>query len=158
MPIRICRQSFNLDQVVANEKYFAIIPYVDYRRHMDSKTMVKMLGALSQETRLGVFRLLVRGGSEGMAAGEIARAFEIPHNTLSTHLAVLSNAGLLQSRRESRSIIYSVDFDGTRNLLTFLMQDCCQGQPDFCAPVLDSLMAGCIPEPLTGEKNETNAC
>ena len=121
--------------------------------------MVKMFGALSQETRLGVFRLLVRGGPEGMAAGEIARAFEIPHNTLSTHLAVLSNAGLLQSRRESRSIIYSVDFDGTRNLLTFLMQDCCQGQPDFCAPVLDSLMAGCCnPDIISGEKNETNAC
>ncbi len=119
--------------------------------------MVKMLGALSQETRLGVFRLLVRGGHKGMAAGEIARTFEIPHNTLSTHLAVLSNAGLLQSRRESRSIIYSVDFDGTRKLLTFLMQDCCQGQPDLCAPVLDSLMAGCIPE-TQGEKNETNTC
>ena len=121
--------------------------------------MVKMLSALSQETRLGVFRLLVRGGPQGMAAGEIARALEIPHNTLSSHLSVLSNAGLLQSRRESRSIIYSVDFDGTRNLLTFLLEDCCQGQPEFCAPVVDSLLAGCCnPEPQTGENNETNAC
>ena len=121
--------------------------------------MVKMLGALSQETRLGVFRLLVRSGPEGMAAGEIARAFKIRHNTLSTHLAILSNAGLLQSRRESRSIIYSVDFDGTRKLLSFLLQDCCQGQPDLCEPVVDSLLAGCCdPEHQTGENHETNAC
>jgi len=120
--------------------------------------MVKMLGALAQETRLGVFRLLVRSGLEGMAAGEIARVFEIRHNTLSTHLAILSNAGLLQSRRESRSIIYSVDFEGTRNLLSFLLEDCCQGQPDFCAPVVDSLLAGCCnPELKTREQNETNA-
>lgn len=105
--------------------------------------MVKMLSALSQETRLGVFRLLVRGGQGGMAAGDIARQLEIPHNTLSTHLTVLTNAGLLQSRRESRSIIYSVNFEGTRNMLSFLLEDCCQGQPEFCEPVLDQLLSGC---------------
>lgn len=110
---------------------------------MDITTTVKSLGALAQESRLAAFRLLVRRGDEGMAAGEIARALSIPHNTMSSHLAILANAGLINSRRQSRSIIYSIDFDGTRELLSFLMEDCCQGQPEICAPVLDSVLPGC---------------
>jgi len=117
--------------------------YVDYRRHMDITTTVKSLGALAQESRLTAFRLLVRRGDEGMAAGEIARTLSIPHNTMSSHLAIMANAGLVTSRRESRSIIYSIDFSGTRELLSFLMEDCCQGQPELCAPVLDSVLPGC---------------
>ncbi len=78
-----------------------------------------------------------------MAAGEIARALEVPHNTMSSHLSILFNAGLIGSHRESRSIIYSIDFDGTRKLLAFLMEDCCQGRPELCAPVLDSVLSGC---------------
>jgi DNA-binding transcriptional ArsR family regulator len=125
---------------------------------MDISTTVKALAALAQESRLNAFRLLVRGGPEGLAAGEIARQLNIPHNTLSSHLAVLANAGLLSSRRVSRSIIYSIDFDGTRELLAFLMEDCCQGQPELCAPVLDSLLPGCCASTdITGETNETNA-
>ena len=123
---------------------------------MDSNRLIKMLGALSQETRLAVFRLLVKTGKQGMAAGELARQLEIPHNTLSTHLSVLTNADLLQSRRESRSIIYSVNFDGTRNMLAFLLEDCCQGQPDYCEPVLDHLMAGCC-NPNQEIQHEKNA-
>jgi DNA-binding transcriptional ArsR family regulator len=103
---------------------------------MDISIIVKALGALAQESRLNAFRLLVQSGPDGLAAGEIARRLEIPHNTLSSHLAILSNAGLLTSRRESRSIIYRIDFDGTRNLLSFLMEDCCQGQPELCSPKL----------------------
>lgn len=110
---------------------------------MDITTTVKSLGALAQETRLAAFRLLVRRGDEGMAAGEIARTLSIPHNTMSSHLAIMANAGLVTSRRESRSIIYSIDFSGTRELLSFLMEDCCQGQPELCAPVLDSVLPGC---------------
>lgn len=110
---------------------------------MDIKTTVNSLGALAQESRLAAFRLLVRRGIEGMAAGEIARTLSIPHNTMSSHLAILVNAGLINSRRESRSIIYSIDFDGTRELLSFLMEDCCQGQAELCAPVLDSILPGC---------------
>ena len=125
--------------------------YVDYRRHMEINAATQALGALSQESRLKAFRMLVRSGSDGMAAGEIARALEIPHNTLSSHLAILVNAGLIQSRRESRSIIYSIDFDGTRALLSFLMEDCCQGNPDLCVPVVDSLMSeGCTPSLSSG--------
>lgn len=110
---------------------------------MDIITTVKSLGALAQESRLAAFRLLVRSGDEGMAAGEIARTLSIPHNTMSSHLAILVNAGLINSRRESRSIIYSINFSGTRELLSFLMEDCCQGQPELCAPVLDSVLPGC---------------
>ena len=110
---------------------------------MDITTTVKSLGALAQESRLAAFRLLVRRGVDGMAAGEIARTLSIPHNTMSSHLAILVNAGLINSRRESRSIIYSIDFGGTRELLSFLMEDCCQGQPELCAPVLDSVLPGC---------------
>ena len=110
---------------------------------METIAAVQALGALAQESRLRAFRLLVRSGDDGMAAGQIARALEIPHNTLSSHLSILANAGLVRSRRESRSIIYSVDFDGARELLSFLMEDCCQGNPDVCLPVLESVLPGC---------------
>ena len=110
---------------------------------MDISTASRALGALSQESRLRAFRMLVKSGSEGIAAGKIADALEVPHNTMSTHLATLVNAGLLTSRRESRSIIYSIDFEGTRELLAFLMEDCCQGNPEVCLPVLESVLPSC---------------
>ena len=125
---------------------------------MDISDATRALGALSQESRLRAFRLLVRSGAEGIAAGKIAEALDIPHNTMSTHLATLVHAGLVSSRRESRSIIYRVDFDGTRELLAFLMEDCCQGQPELCSPVLDSLLPGCCnPNDNIGDNHETNA-
>ena len=110
---------------------------------MDITAATRALGALSQESRLKAFRLLVRSGIEGIAAGKIAEALDIPHNTMSTHLATLVHAGLANSRRESRSIIYSIDFDGTLELLSFLVEDCCRGQPDICLPVLESVLPGC---------------
>jgi ArsR family transcriptional regulator len=87
---------------------------------------------------------------------------------LSSHLAILSNADLLTSHRESRSIIYRINFDGTRELLSFLMEDCCQGQPELCSPVLDSLLSSCCAsdnplshntpsEHTSGETHEKNA-
>ena len=110
---------------------------------MEIKTATRSLAALAQESRLSTFRLLVRAGGDGMPAGAIAESLGIPHNTLSTHLATLTNAGLIRSRREGRSIIYSVDFEGTRSLLGFLLEDCCQGAPEVCNPVLDSVLADC---------------
>jgi len=110
---------------------------------MDMSTATRALGALSQESRLRAFRLLVHSGADGIAAGKIAETLEIPHNTMSTHLATLVNAGLVVSRRESRSIIYRVDFDGTRELLSFLVEDCCQGRPEACLPALESVLPGC---------------
>jgi len=110
---------------------------------MDMNGATRMLGALAQDTRLSAFRLLVRAGRDGMAAGALARRLEVPHNTLSTHLGILANAGLVASHRDGRSILYRVDFDGTRALLAFLMEDCCRGQRDVCAPALDTVLAGC---------------
>lgn len=110
---------------------------------MDINTAVASLSALAQESRLAAFRLLVQAGDSGLPAGKIARALEIPHNTLSTHVATLAQAGLVRSRREGRSIIYSIDFDGTRELMRFLLEDCCQGVPDLCNKALDSAMPAC---------------
>src|SRR6476619_1109831 len=109
---------------------FAIFPLIvtvdlDNSRHMDLTRATEALGALAQESRLKVFRLLVRQGPAGMAAGDIARALAVPNNTMSSHLATLSRAGLIGSRKESRSVIYAVDLDGTRALLSFLLEDCC---------------------------------
>lgn len=109
---------------------------------MDIKAATLGFGALAQETRLEAFRLLVRCGRDGMAAGDIARAVGVPQNTMSSHLASLVGAGLLESRREGRSIIYSVDLAGTQTLLTFLLEDCCQGRPEACISLLDSVLPG----------------
>lgn len=106
---------------------------------MDKSTAVRALGALAQETRLAAFRQLVRAGGEGLAAGELARSLAIPHNTLSSHLSILVNGGLIRSRRRGRSIIYRVDVEGTRALLSYLVEDCCQGRPEDCAPLLAAL-------------------
>ena len=102
---------------------------------MDMKQAIEALGALAQETRLQVFRLLVAAGPAGLPAGAIADELNAPTSTLSFHLAYLSRAGLVVSRRESRSIIYSANFDGMRGLLDFLMKDCCRGDPAMCRPV-----------------------
>ncbi len=81
--------------------------------------------ALSQETRLRAFRLLVQAGSEGLPAGAISEELATPHNTLSFHLNHLSNAGIVDSRRKGRSIIYTANYEMMRNLIGFLVKDCC---------------------------------
>ncbi len=116
---------------------------------MELHDATRALSALSQPSRLNAFRMLVRSGAEGMPAGDIARALEVPHNTLSSHLAILLQAGLISSERQSRSIIYRINFDGTRALFSFLLEDCCQGNPDDCLPILDSLLPTCgDPKPI----------
>jgi len=102
---------------------------------MELSLAVKRLSALAQDARLAVFRLLVQAGPDGVAAGEIARALAITPNTLSAQLNVLSNAGLVTSRRDGRSIIYAADYDGMSQLLLYLMDDCCRGRPEVCAPL-----------------------
>ncbi len=99
---------------------------------METSSAVNALGALAQDSRLAVFRLLVQQGPEGLAAGEIARRLKVPSATMSFHLSQLSRAGLITSRRESRSIIYSASFDRMQALVDFLTENCCQGQPDQC--------------------------
>lgn len=100
---------------------------------------VDALGALAHETRLSVFRLLVRAGPDGMIAGAIAEHQAVPPSTMSHHLATLERAGLIQSTRESRLIHYSADYPAMRRLLMFLMQDCCQGSPEMCGDLLAGL-------------------
>jgi DNA-binding transcriptional ArsR family regulator len=104
---------------------------------------VKALAALAQESRLRVFRLLIRAGPKGLAAGEIADQLGVPANTMSAHLGVLSRARLVASRREGRSVIYAVDLDGTRKLLSFLVEDCCRGKPEVCRPLIASALERC---------------
>jgi DNA-binding transcriptional ArsR family regulator len=93
---------------------------------MDAKGAVAALGALAQQSRLEVFRLLVRRGPAGLAAGEISERVGVPPTTLSFHLAQLSRAGLVTSRREGRSILYAADYGGMQGLMGFLTENCCQ--------------------------------
>jgi len=102
---------------------------------MESATAVGALSALAHPGRLEVFRLLVRAGPDGMAAGEVARTTGSLANTLSANLSVLAVAGLVTSRRAGRSIIYAASYDRMRELLAFLMEDCCGGKPEICAPL-----------------------
>jgi ArsR family transcriptional regulator len=135
-----------LGRVVAKRQLWTPRPHFYISRFMEIEDAVVALGALAQKSRLKVFRLLVREGQEGMAAGDIARALAVPNNTMSAHLAVLSRANLVQARREGRSVIYAVDLTGTRALLSFLVEDCCQGQPKICGPMIESTLAACGPE------------
>lgn len=110
---------------------------------MESETAVKRLSAIAQESRLDVFRLLVKAGPEGMAAGDIARKLKTAANTLSAQLLVLSNAGLICARRDGRSINYAIQFDAMRDLLVFLAEDCCGGRAEMCAPLVEIASRGC---------------
>ena len=93
---------------------------------MESQQAVTALSALAQETRLEVFRLLVRRGPQGMAAGEAAARLDIPAPTLSFHLKELRLAGLVRRRREGRSVVYRPDFEAMNTLLAFLTRNCCE--------------------------------
>lgn len=109
------------------------------------KPAVVSLSALAHEGRLAVFRLLVQAGAPGLAAGEVARRLDILPNTLSASLNVLSHAGLVASRRDGRSIIYTADYSNMRELLAFLMEDCCGGMPEICAPLVAIASQCCVP-------------
>jgi ArsR family transcriptional regulator, arsenate/arsenite/antimonite-responsive transcriptional repressor len=100
---------------------------------MESMEVVEALGALAQESRLAVFRLLVRQGPQGMPAGDIADKIAVPATTLSFHLSQLSHAGLVSARREGRSIYYAADYKRMQELLDFLMANCCEASGS-CAP------------------------
>ena len=102
---------------------------------MEVDEAIEGLGALAHTGRLAVFRLLVQAGAEGLPAGDIARSLDTAANTMSAQLAVLSRAGLIGSRRDGRSIIYTADYGRISALLGFLMEDCCQGRAEVCAPL-----------------------
>ena len=113
---------------------------------METTNAVKRLSALAQDARIDVFRLLVKAGPEGLAAGEIARRSNSAANTTSAQLLVLANAGLVRARRNGRSIIYSVDFEAMRDLLIYLTEDCCGGRAEVCAPLAEIARDCCRPE------------
>lgn len=129
---------------------------------MEIKAATEAFAALSQETRLGIFRLLVQVGPNGLTAGEVGQQLGVTASTLSHHLAILERAGLLRSWRVQRHIHYATDFEGTRRLLSFLVEDCCGGRPELCGDGLleaaSPRAAGCGPEPCepvpAGERHE----
>lgn len=110
---------------------------------MDTNIAVDALSALAQPTRLEAFRLLVRHEPEGLPAGDVARALEVPQNTGSTHLAILVQSGLAKSERAGRSVVYRADLDRFRALTLFLLKDCCGGRADLCAPLIAALTPCC---------------
>ena len=112
---------------------------------METKQVVEALGALAQETRLAVFRMLVEAGPAGLPAGEISARLGLPAATASFHLAQLSRAGLLAARAQGRFVIYSADFERMNALLGFLTENCCGGQS--CVPV---------PQPVKVVKRKTS--
>ena len=111
-----------------------LILYFDISRNMKENDVIGALGALAQATRLGAFRALVAAGPNGLAAGDLARALDVPPPTLSFHLRDLENAGLVASTREGRSIRYTADFDAMNSLVGFLTENCCGGNPALCVP------------------------
>lgn len=112
---------------------------------MKSEQIVVALEAIAQESRLGIFRLLVQAGGKGIAAGQIAKAMNLPSPTLSFHLSQMKHAGLVACRREGTSLIYSADFDAMNGLVGFLTENCCGGG-QACAPVCD------VPQPKQRRK------
>jgi ArsR family transcriptional regulator, arsenate/arsenite/antimonite-responsive transcriptional repressor len=110
---------------------------------MEIKEAVSALGALAQETRLAVFRLLVEAGRDGLAAGRIGETLEVPGATLSFHLKELARAGLLTARQERQFIFYAVDFERMADLMAFLTQNCCQGMPEKCLTMVEAALGNC---------------
>jgi ArsR family transcriptional regulator len=113
---------------------------------METADAVAALSALAHPARLEVFRRLVQAGPEGLAAGEIARATGALPNTLSANLAILTAAGLASSRRDGRSIIYAAAYERMRGLLAYLMEDCCGGKAEICAPLAEVASRACAAE------------
>ena len=110
---------------------------------MDKKSALAALAALGQDTRLEVFRLLVKAGSDGIPAGEVASQLGTMQNTMSAHLKVLDHAGLVRAERDGRIVRYVADMTGFRDLLAYLMEDCCNGSPELCRPVINAVTCDC---------------
>lgn len=110
---------------------------------MDKKSSLAALAALGQETRLDIFRLLVKAGGAGIPAGEIAERLGAVQNTTSAHLKILGQAGLVRAQRDGRIVRYVADMTGFRDLLAYLMEDCCNGSPELCRPVIQAVTCNC---------------
>ena len=119
---------------------------------MESEEAISAFAALAQPTRLDVFRLLMEHEPDGLPAGEVARQMDVPHNTMSTHLAILTRAGLVEAERQSRSIIYRARLDAVRALAGFLVKDCCGGRPEICGPLIAELSPCCPPQKIAAKE------
>ncbi len=106
--------------------------------------------ALSQETRLAILRHLIRKGAGALPAGKVAEDMHIPPSTFSFHVAALERAGLVRSERNQRQILYSANLSGVRDLLAFLLNDCCGGRPEICANLFPGIAAAvCCPSAVS---------
>jgi DNA-binding transcriptional ArsR family regulator len=110
---------------------------------MEIRPAVAALGALAQETRLSIYRLLVEAGRDGESVGRIGETVKVPAATLSFHLKELARAGLVTTRQERQFIYYAVDFERMAELMTFLTQNCCQGMPQKCLTVVETALGSC---------------
>jgi ArsR family transcriptional regulator, arsenate/arsenite/antimonite-responsive transcriptional repressor len=126
--------------------------YIYKSRYMESEQAILALAALAQSTRLDVFRLLVKHEPDGLAAGDIAKALAVPQNTMSSHLSILSRAGLVTAQRFSRSIVYRAELARFQEVVLFMLRDCCDGSPEICAPLIESLTPCCLPKPKPRRK------
>jgi ArsR family transcriptional regulator len=106
---------------------------------MDDDRALSILAALAHPTRLATFRLLVRNAPHGLATGQLADTIGLPQSTFSTHLAILSKAGLVATDRQGRHCVQRADLDTLRALMVFLAKDCCDGRADLCEPLLAEL-------------------
>jgi len=123
---------------------------------MENKAAVAALASLAQDTRLSIFRLLVQAGPEGVPAGYIGEALNVPPATLSFHLKELVHAGMVSSRQQGRFIYYSTDFEQMAALMTFLTQNCCQGMPQECLTVLETELGRCC-APAQAKRKSTRS-
>lgn len=121
---------------------------------MYERQALTSFAALSQETRLRIIRLLVRAGAPGMPAGEIAQEMNVSPSNVSFHLKELERAGMIASRREARSIIYAANYAVLGGLIRFLMEDCCDGRPEICAPVLAAPCCEAATRPRASRRRE----
>jgi DNA-binding transcriptional ArsR family regulator len=112
---------------------------------MKKNQALDAFSALSNETRMDVLRFLIKKLPEAVPAGDIAREVEVPASTMSTQLAILNRAGLVASTRTGRVVSYKADIDGVRELLTFLVKDCCRGKPDVCNNLIEAILPACCP-------------
>ena len=110
---------------------------------MDVLKATEAFAALSQPSRLEAFRLLVKAGDAGLAAGEISARLDVRQNTMSANLAVLLHAGLVRRERQGRVIRYFASFDTMQDLLGFMLEECCGGRPELCRPVIAEIAGAC---------------
>jgi ArsR family transcriptional regulator len=115
---------------------------------MSAPHALAAFAALGQPTRLGIFQLLMSAEPDGLTAGIIAEKIGCPHNTLSSHLSILARSGLVRGARDGRSIIYRANVDIIRTLISFLVDECCDGHPELChlQEAMSDAKCGCAPD------------